>query len=149
MNIKDVLTWCEEQGFAWHHPRWEADSKDRRCQARVVVPNGWEVSIGCCDIHYCSWRDLDRYDIDIYGETKTADEWFTSPDAEIAIFRPDGSWYIPEGEDGEPGDSWVGGWWMASRIRDVIAYIALMEGGMPTEPPLTYRALRKGDGRVR
>jgi hypothetical protein len=125
-TIGDLLALCDEHGIQWHHPEW-GDGVVRVCQARIVLPNKWEISLGCCDAHYCSWRDLHSYSIDVYGTSKPAAEWFSSPDAEIAIFRPDGSWYIPEEADAHPDDNtWVGGWWHAERILAVLIYI----GGM-------------------
>jgi len=125
MSINDVLAACVQAGAAWDHPSWDGtESKMRFCQAKVTLPNEWVVSIGCCDTHYCANRDFDTWTLDIYGESKSPEEWFASPDAEIAIFKPDGSWYIPEGETPHPGNTWVGGWWDAARIWNVITYLS-------------------------
>ena len=122
MTIADVLAECVAHGIAWEHPA--LDNQTRYCHAQVTLTNGWIVSIGCCDFHYCDHRTLLSGITDIYGVRMTPEEWFSIDNAEIAIFRPDGSWYIPEGEEGAPGGTWVGGWWSAERIWSTITYLA-------------------------
>jgi hypothetical protein len=123
MTIGDLFTEVADAGITVEHA-------NRRCHTYIKPDNGWVVSVGYCPHHYCSNRDFSDLSIDHMGLAKTRDEWATSPDAEVAIFRPDGSWFIPEGADDKhlsPGytpSTWVGGWWSAERARDLIFYIA-------------------------
>jgi hypothetical protein len=53
----------------------------------VHLPNGWVVSVAFGTNAHCS----------NYGPDDPSLDLFTSPDCEIALFCPDGSWFTPHG----------------------------------------------------
>lgn len=60
---------------------FDMETEDLAC---IALPNGWTVSAGFGTRHYC--RN--------YGPADAEIDIMAAPDCEVAIFRPDGSWFM-------------------------------------------------------
>lgn len=65
---------------------------------QIKFENGWLISVQFGIVHYCSNKDYTVFDIDSYLQQPKGN--YDSPNAEIAVFSPDGNLVKPEGFDG-------------------------------------------------
>lgn len=107
--------------------------------SRVVLPNGWTVSVGYGYIHHCfnnyatSGEDPVALALALRDGTR---DWSQTPSCEVAIFAPDGSWFEPH----DSGPAW--GDIPADQLLAIVDAVALYRDGGPCPCPDCIRGER-------
>lgn len=99
--------------------------------SRIILPNGWVVSVGCSYIHNCAnhaMPDDDPVELALSLLNGTRD-WTQTPNCEVAIFASDGTWFEPHGS----GPAWFDV--PADRLLAMVDAVGLYRDGGPCPCP--------------